>query len=158
MRYTQSQIRNLLSISLDAFRAWRKVIPALSLHKGHAPSFTPGDVVALAIIAELVGDFGLRVGVAADRLEKLFGECRGKSWVSLENSIILIGTDDIFLIEGDVLSRKMIGSTMICMPCAPIIMRLRSALAATELEDAQGHLQFTPTLLTTRSDRRGRRA
>ncbi len=71
MRYTQSQIRELLSISVDAFRTWRDAIPALAQHKGHAPSFTPGDVVAMAIVAELVRDFGMRVGSVGDRFDQL---------------------------------------------------------------------------------------
>ena len=99
MRYTQSQIRELLSISVDALRTWRAAIPALAAHKGHAPSFTPGDVVAIAIVAELVKDFGVRVGTVGGRFDQLFRECRGKSWLSLESCIALIEADSIRLVD-----------------------------------------------------------
>ncbi|OYW46434.1 MAG: hypothetical protein B7Z08_00985 [Sphingomonadales bacterium 32-68-7] len=158
MRYTQSQIRELLPISVDAFRTWRDAIPALALHKGHAPSFTPGDVVAMAIIAELVRDFGVRVGTVGNRLDQLFKECRGRSWLSLENCVALIEADDFRLIDASVANRRAPDASTLCVPCAPIIARLRSALTATEVDQAQGHLQFPPTSVAIPPERRGKRA
>ena len=158
MRYTQSQIRDLLSISQDAFRAWRNAVPALALHKGHAPSFTPGDVVALAIIAELVRDFGVRVGTAAARFDQLFDECRGRSWVSLEDCVALIEADNLRLVDTNIVAHRLPTTSTLCVPCAPIIARLRSALVTTELEEAQGHLQFPPTPVGAQPLRRGKRA
>lgn len=158
MRYTQSQIRDLLSISLDAFRTWRNVIPALSSHKGHAPSFAPGDVLALAIIAELVRDFGVRVGKAGARFDQLFDECRGKSWLSLESCVVLIDADNLCMVDASIVARSSLTASTLYVPCAPIIARLRSALAATEYDDAQGYLQFPPMPLTTEPRQRGKRA
>ena len=106
MRYTQSQIRELLSISVDAFRTWRDAIPALALHKGHAPSFTPGDVVAMAIVAEPVRDLGVRVGTVGDRFDQLFKECRGRSWLSLENCVALIEADNFRLVDANLTNRR----------------------------------------------------
>lgn len=158
MRYTQSQIRDLLSISVDAFRTWRDAIPALAHHKGHAPSFTPGDVVAMAIVAELVRDFGVRVGTLGDRFNALFEECRGRSWLSLENCVALIDADDFCLIDASIADGRSRDASTLRVPCAPIIARLRSALIATEVDQAQGHLQFPPTSVALPPERRGRRA
>lgn len=158
MRYTQSQIRELLSISVDAFRTWRDAIPALAPHKGHAPSFTPGDVVAMAIVAELVRDFGVRVGTVGDRFNHLFNECRGRSWLSLENCVALIEAENFRLVDADVAHRRLPDTSTLCVPCAPIIARLRSALTATEVDKLQGHLQFPPTSVTIHPERRGKRA
>lgn len=157
MRYTQSQIRELLSISVDAFRTWRNAIPALSAHKGHAPSFTPGDVVAMAIVADLVRDFGVRVGTVGDRFDQLFRECRGKSWVALESCVALFETDTIRLVDAGSPPRPSPNVATLCVPCAPIISRLRSALTATEIETVQGYLQFPPTALSQQTERRGGR-
>lgn len=158
MRYTQSQIRELLSISVDAFRTWRGAIPALALHKGHAPSFTPGDVVAMAIVAELVRDFGVRVGTVGDRFDRLFKECRGKSWHSLENCVAMIEADDFCLVDASLAYRRSSDVSTLCVPCAPIIARLRAALTATDVEQTQGHLQFPPTSVTMQPARRSKRA
>ncbi|MEI8395026.1 MAG: hypothetical protein WCF85_09845 [Rhodospirillaceae bacterium] len=158
MRYTQGQIRELLSISVDAFRAWRDAIPALAAHKGHAPSFTPGDVVAMAIVGELVRDFGVRVGTVGDRFDQLFRECRGKSWLSLENCVAIIEAGGIRLVDPMALHRQAPGASTICVPCAPIVSRLRSALTASEAEQVQGYLKFPPTVVGARIERRGKRA
>lgn len=158
MRFTQSQIRELLSISVDALRTWRDAIPALAKHKGHAPTFTPGDVVAMAIVAELVRDFGIRVGTIGERLDKLFGECRGKSWLALEACVALIEADNIRLVDAGAPSRPLPDTSILCVPCAPIVSRLRSALTATEGEMTQGFLQFPPTAIGPQAKRRGRRA
>lgn len=39
MRYTQSQIRGLISITVDDFKTWRKIIPALAAHGQPAAIF-----------------------------------------------------------------------------------------------------------------------
>lgn len=157
MRYTQSQIRELLSISVDALRAWRDAIPALAAHKGHAPNFTPGDVVATAIVADLVRDFGLRVGTVGGRFDQLFGECRGKSWLALETCIALIKADTIQLVDARTSSPSTDAATL-CVPCAPIVSRLRSALTATEVETAQGYLHFPANAIGPQADRPGGQA
>ncbi|EEW24412.1 hypothetical protein [Rhodobacter ferrooxidans] len=158
MRYTQSQIRELLSISVDAFRTWREAIPALAAHKGHAPSFTPGEVVSMAIMAELIRDFGMRVGTVGDRFDQLFKECRGRSWLSLEDCVALIDADSFRLVDVSFVHRRSLDVSTLCVPCAPIIARLRSTLTATEVDQVQGHLQFPPTSLPMQSERRGKRA
>ena len=158
MRFTQSQIRELLSISVDALRTWRDVIPALATHKGHAPSFTPGDVVALAIVGELVRDFGVRVGTVGGRFDQLFKECRGKSWLSLETCVALIEADSIRLVDAGTSTRPSPDASTLCVPCGPIVSRLRSALTASEADFAQGYLQFPPTAIGPQTERRGRRA
>lgn len=158
MRYTQSQIRELLSISVDAFRTWREAIPALAAHKGHAPSFTPGEVVCLAIMAELISDFGIRVGTASDRFDQLFKECRGKSWLSLEDCVCLISAHSFRLVNVSSVQGHSIEVSTICVPCAPIIARLRLTLTATEVDQVQGHLQFPPTSVSMRPERSDKRA
>lgn len=158
MRYTQSQVRDLLSISVDALRTWRDAIPALAAHKGHAPSFTPGDVVAMAIVAELIRDFGVRVGTVGGRFDELFKECRGRSWLSLETCIAIIEADSIRLVDAGTSAHPSPDASTLCVPCGPIVSRLQSALTATEADLAQGYLQFPPTAIGPQTERRGRRA
>lgn len=158
MRYTQSQIRELLPISVDAFRTWRDAIPALAAHKGHAPTFTPGDVVAMAIIAEIVRDFGIRIGTIANRLDQLCRECRGRSWLSLESCVVLIDASEIRLVDAETLHRPSLDNSTMVVPCAPIVARLQSALATTEADQPQGYLHFPPTAISTPPERRRKRA
>lgn len=154
MRYTQSQIRELLSISVDALRTWRDTIPALAAYKGHAPSFTPGDVVAMAIVAELVNDFGVRVGALGDRFDQLFRECRGESWPALETCFVIVEADKIRLVDAGTPSRLLPQASIFWVPCAPIVSRLRAALTTTEAEMVQGYLQFSPSAIGPQGERR----
>jgi hypothetical protein len=158
MRYTQSQIRDLISISVDDFKTWRKIIPALATHRGHGPTFTPGDVVALAIVAKFVREFGIRVGTVAAQLNSLFNACHGKSWLSLESCIVLVHADGFRLVHADTHNRVSQERTTIVVPCAPIISRLQSALTTTEVETVQGYLHFPPTAISNPNAQRGRRA
>lgn len=153
MRYTQSQIRDLLSISVDAFRVWRDAVPALTKHRGHAPTFTPGDVVAIAVLAGLVTDFGLRVGVVGERLNRLFETCHGRSWLALENCIVIVEVDAIRLVDSSSINAVALTVSSICVPCAPIVARLQALLVAAEAEQTQGHLQFPPTAIATGASR-----
>lgn len=151
MRYTQGQVRDLLDLSVDGFRTWRELIPALVAHKGHGPTFTPGDVVVLAIIGELVKDYGVRVGLMADRFDRLFAECRGQSWVSLETCIVMFSRDAIRVTDASAPQAPGAdAATAIVIPCAPIVARLRTALVTSEVEQQQGFLQFPPTAVGAR--------
>ncbi|MEW5997868.1 MAG: hypothetical protein A4S12_09985 [Proteobacteria bacterium SG_bin5] len=158
MRYTQSQVRGLISISVDDFKTWRKLISALAAHKGHGPTFTPGDVVALAIVAELVRDFGIRVGTIAAQLDRLFADCHGRSWVSLESCVVLLKVDEVQLTDEAAAQGRLSEQTTIAVPCGRIIARLQSALTDSEADTAQGYLHFPPTSLTGALERSGKRA
>jgi hypothetical protein len=147
MRYTQSQIRDLLGVSVDAFRVWRDAVPALSAHRGHGPTFTPGEVVAMAVLAELVRDFGLRVGLMGDRLDALFNACRGQSWLSLSGCIIVLSADQARLVDVAAPRGSIQVGAHIVIACAPIVDRLQSALTATAADEVQGRLHFPPTAL-----------
>ena len=59
-------------------------MPALARRKGHGPTFSPGDVVALALLSDLVNHFGVRVNTVAARLDEVFEACNASSWLVLE--------------------------------------------------------------------------
>lgn len=143
--YTQSQVRLLLSISVETFRTWREAVPALSKHKGHSPTFTPGDVIALAVIAELVGAYGVRISAIAPRLDSLFEACRNQSWPALDTCLVILTKDSVRLLGGSERRSGWNDSSALVVACAPIVTRLRAALVAAEPEDAQGTLQFPLT-------------
>jgi hypothetical protein len=153
MRYTQGQIRDLLVIPVETFRVWREAIPALAKHKGHAPSFTPGDVVALSVVADLVRDFGIRVGAISGRLEELFSACHGLSWLALEPCTVLIEANSVRLIFADDPRRIVSDRSVLVVSCGPIIERLRARLTVAAPDDPQGHLRFPPTGMPTGTSR-----
>ena len=98
------------------------------------------------------------MGAEGERFEQLFNESQGKSWVSLENCVALIEAENFRLVDAKVAHRRSLEATILYVPCAPIIARLRSALTATEVEQVQGHLQFPLTSVAVQPERRGKRA
>lgn len=145
MRYTQSQVRDLLGISVDAFRVWREAIPALAVHKGHAPTFTVGDIVALAALAALVRDFGIRVNSLSGPFDEMLRACRGMSWQSLRNSVLIVTSSTFFLVRQDHPQHHTSQEPAIYISCTPIVDHLQAALTSTEPYQPQGHLPLPPT-------------
>ena len=148
MRYTQGQVRDLLGISIDTFRVWRETIPALRQHRGHGPTFTPGDIVALAALSDLVRLFGVRVGTLNSLLNDMFLTCRGMSWQSLSECVITFQSDEFNLLTSSSVNHHLYRQhAILSLPCAPIIQRLHNSLLATETHLAQGHLSLPPTAI-----------
>ena len=148
MRYTQGQVRDLLGISIDTFRIWREAIPALHQHKGHAPTFTPGDIVALAALSDLIHVFGVRVGSLSSQFNEMFLTCRGMSWQSLRDCVLTVHSHEFHLVSYSTTNQQFFRErAMISIPCAPIIERLHNSLLVAELHQAQGHLSLPPTAL-----------
>lgn len=153
MRYTQGQIRELLAIPVETFRTWREALPALSQHRGHGPTFTPGDVVAMAVIAEIVRVYGVRIGTVDERLNQVIEMCHGRSWLALESCCVVVDAVSAKVASADVVMRHAFEATTLVVPCAPVVGRLRGSLVAAEVEDAQGRLQFPPSVVATRRGR-----
>lgn len=148
MRYTQGQFRELLSVPVETFRAWRSALPALARHKGHGPTFTPGDLVAVALVSELVQVFGVRIGSVANRLNPPLEACHGLSWPVLEECWLVLDAEGGRLVQADEVALRPAGRGSFVIGCASIVERLRSGLAAAEVEVAQGSLPFPPAVIS----------
>ncbi len=151
MRYTQGQVRDLLDVPVETLRRWRDALSALARHKGHGPTFSPGDVVALALTADLVNIYGVRVNTLAARLDELFELCHGCSWLTLESCVIVISADETRMMQADDSRREVAEGTVLWIPCRPIVQRLRTKLVAAEIDDPQARLQFPPTPLAAQA-------
>lgn len=147
MRYTQGQVRDLLQVPVETLRRWRSGVPALARHRGHGPTFSPGDVVALAIVSDLANLYGLRVNSLSDRLDQLFELCHGCSWLTLETCVILMMPDHIRLTPIAAQRLDEADGTILMIPVRPIVERLRAKLIASEVEEPQPRLSFPPTVL-----------
>lgn len=150
MRHTQGQIRELLDLPVETFRQWRDGLRTLTRHKGHGPTFSPGEVVALALLSDLVNIYGVRVNTVAARIDELFELCPECSWPALEQCVIVISADRTCMMQADDRRRDIADGTVLCIPCRPIIKRLQTRLITAELNEGQAKLQFPPTPLATR--------
>lgn len=144
MRYTQGQVRDLLQIPVETFRTWRDVIPALAAHRGHGPTFLPGDIVALAVMTEVIRVFGVRVGTMREQIGDVFDSCTSLSWLALEPCIAVLESAAGRLVLASDLERSLLDGGAFVVPCRPIVNRLRSQLLDAQPETVQGHLHFPP--------------
>lgn len=144
MLFTQGQVRSLLEIPFETLRRWREHIPALARHKGHAPSFTPGDVVALALISDLVAQYGVRPNALASSFDSLVQACHGCSWMMLETCVAVFDATGVRLLQASDARRDLGEGLILSAPCRPLVERLRARLVDVEPEAVQPGLQFPP--------------
>jgi hypothetical protein len=83
MHLTQGQVREALQIGPETFRHWRKALPPLVDKTGHAPQFSRGDLLALAVVKEWVDVLGMNVGALTRHGNSLFQLCHSQSWKAL---------------------------------------------------------------------------
>ena len=90
MYYTPGQLRDTVGLSKEAFRHWKRVVPAFANGRGHAPSFSPGDVLASAILRKLTDTIGVRIGHLSKITPAIFQVCNDSSWEALRSKHLVI--------------------------------------------------------------------
>lgn len=100
MYYTPGQLRDTVGLSKEAFRHWKRVVPAFASGRGHAPSFSPGDVLASAVLRRLTDTVGVRIGHLSEVVPSIFQVCNGASWEALQNKSLVIDLEEHTCVVG----------------------------------------------------------
>jgi hypothetical protein len=156
MQLTPGQIREVLGLSLDAYRHWRTTLSPLSTHNGHRPCFSHGDLFAMALIQSLTEDAGIRIGALHAVAATLFQQCNAQPWAAFERAVLVLELPNVrvnFLPDTRSLRFSKIG---IVVACSPIIADLRDRLLMSKEEPDQGNLKLAPTIVSATTA--GRRA
>lgn len=90
MYYTQGQLRDTVGLSKEAFRHWKSVVPAFANGRGHAPSFSSGDVLASAVLRRLTDTAGVRIGHLSEVVSSIFQVCNASAWEVLKGKSLVI--------------------------------------------------------------------
>lgn len=90
VRYTPGQLRDTVGLSKEAFRHWKRVVPAFANGRGHAPTFSPGDVLASAVLRKLTDTMGVRIGHLSEIAPAIFQVCNSSSWEGLRGKHLII--------------------------------------------------------------------
>jgi hypothetical protein len=130
MKYTPLQIREIVDISQETLRHWRRVLPPLKERNGYAPCFTAGDALALKIIKEIVETLQVRVQTLQSLVGELFKICCGINWPRLEQQYLVIRLADqsIEACQGSAMLQDAEVGTMIVIALKPHIQGLRNRL------------------------------
>ena len=158
MKFTPGQIRDIVGISAETFRHWKRVLLPLEGRNGYQPCFTHGDILAMGIVKSVVEGAAVRVGALTDIADDLFALCNEISWTALERSVFTIDLTQRSVVRDaeNLILRPT--NAVIVIPCRPIVEQLRERLLAAASGDVQGQLNFPPTPVTaTRSGTANRR-
>ena len=142
MRYTPAQIKDALEITEETLRHWRKSFLPLKGKRGYAPCFSPGDLLALKVVAQLH-----RLGISVRQLKPvapdLFEACSQGVWSSVENKILLFDGHAMEVVtmgqEG-----RWTEQIRIAVPLKPLIEQLQQRLSEEEVRPAQPEIVFPP--------------
>ena len=127
MRYLPAQAKEAIGISEETFRHWRRALPPLSGKRGYGPCFTPGDLLALKVVAKLHG-FGIQVRHLAPHADD-------KAIVFDGESVELVSVLD---------SRRLAMRTCMVVPLRSLIAELRQSLSIEERLPVQSDIVFPP--------------
>jgi hypothetical protein len=156
MKLSPGQVRDVLGLSQDTFRHWKKALPPLAGRNGYRPCFTHGDLFALALVKALTDDAGVQVGALHAVAAGLFNHCDRHSWAELERSILILELANVMVTFTQETHVPQLTGIGIVVPCRPIVVELRERLLMDKESTDQGNLRFPPTVVSGAA--RGRRA
>jgi hypothetical protein len=148
LNLTPGQLREILGLSEDTFRHWRRAIPPLASRNGYRPCFTHGDLMATAVVKSLVDEVGIKVGALSGIAPELFRLCQETAWAALERAVLVIEPAKCQLgiaASSPVLSPN--SPIAIHVPCGPIVARVRARLLAEQPAEDQHRLRFPPAAI-----------
>lgn len=141
VHYTPGQLRSVARIAPETYRHWKKTLSPLRRDRGHSPCFTPGDLVAVAVVRTLSGELGMRVGLLTAIADPLFDLCNSAPWPTLERGKLLIDLPQGRVEYRSELPEKPIDGLTIVIPLRPIVQQLRDQLlTANESPEQQTFL------------------
>lgn len=148
MNLTPGQLREILDLSEDTFRHWRRAIPALAGRNGHRPCFTHGDLMATAVVKSVVEEAGIKVGALSGIAPELFRLCQETAWAALERAVLVIEPANCQVgLAASSLIPSPNSPIAIHVPCGPIVARVRARLLAEQPAEDQQPLRFPPAAI-----------
>lgn len=143
MEYTLSQFRDLVGLSLETHRHWKRVLPPVRRKTGRSPCFTVGDLIAGLVVRRLAEDAGVRVGSVVDFADELFQLCN-LPWASLEGATICLDLRQrtCTLLKGR--SANLMAELVLVCRLDPILAEVRASLLKDQTGTAQAALPFGP--------------
>ena len=145
MKLTLGQVKEILPLSQDAYRHWKGKLAPLGDRNGYTRCFSPGDLLAMAVVRTLTEDFGLRVGGLEAFASDLFAHCNRNSWTALERSSLIFDSAELRVDLAPETHSQRLDRLAIVVPCRPMVVRLRGLLALGHEEPQQEPLRFPPT-------------
>ena len=143
MNFTPGQVQDMLGLSPATFRHWKKELPPLRGRNGYKPCFSPGDLLAIALIKVLTEEVGINVSRLSGLAIEIFKHL-SQSWAGLERSILVIEPTRHRVSTAPEMQALSIDALAITVPLRPIVASLRGRLLREQPDDQQEPLRFPP--------------
>lgn len=143
VNYTPGQLRDAIGIGQETYRHWKKALAPLRREAGHSPCFTAGDLLATEIVKILVANYGMRISALSALADGLFEACNGRSWPTLERSLLVLDLADTRVLMQSEGSQLALDGPAMVVPLRALIERLRGTLLSGD-DDSQEMLRFPP--------------
>ncbi len=150
MRFTPSQALDLIGITAETLRYWKKSMPSLAGKRGHAPCYTRAEVIGLIVIRRLVRDFRMDVSAISAQSDTLFGLCSAQ--LAQRSRRLLRVTCDGRITAHKALADEDFAEPAIVFPLDTAIRELDGRLNEQEGE-TQIQLSLPPVSVKTKSRR-----
>lgn len=154
MHYTPGQLRGTVGLSKEAFRHWKRVVPAFANGRGHAPSFSPGDVLASAVLRQLTDIIGVRIGHLSEIAPAVFQVCNASSWDALRTKSLVINLRERSCVAVDDHSAP-VGELVVVCALEPLVKALHFDLLNSNAQSRSNALP--PVAVDERVRNRGAR-
>jgi DNA-binding transcriptional MerR regulator len=147
MRFTPAQALDLIGITAETLRYWKKTMPSLAGKRGHAPCYSRAEIVGLIVIRRLVRDFKMDVSALAAQSETLFGLCSAQ-WALASHRLLKVTCDGCVTVH-ETLAGVDFAEAAIVFPLDTAIQELEERLNEQEGE-TQMELGLPPVSVKTR--------
>ena len=129
MRYTQSQVRELLDLPIQTYRYWARTVPHLRCRAGKGSPFTTGDILGLALTKRACDSLGIAIGSVSTGLDAMFRTLDSGPWpMGLDCHLVLSATSAVFVAPLSPEACAGMGEVTLVIPCTSIMDGLRSRL------------------------------
>lgn len=126
MNLTPLQAREILRISEETLRYWKRAVPPITNRKGYSPCYSFGDLVAMEVVGVLTRRFGVAIGNITPIAERLFSVLDKAPFLRANDEFLVI-SDDFQSIEVVMkLDAKEIQSPSIVLPMRSLVDDLRA--------------------------------
>jgi hypothetical protein len=147
--FTQEQARDVVGVSAEKLRHWRKAVPYLRRKAGKAARFTFSDMLGLAVTLQMVDGLGVGIANLRSGVDKLFDLLSHTEVSRLSDMVAVVSVDGCRLCNAAELPWLEAGEAVIAVPCWPLIERLSGQVLPIP-PDPQTALPFTPQILRVR--------
>lgn len=148
LHFTQEQARDVVGISAEKLRHWRKAVPYLQRKAGKAARFTFADMLGLAVTLQVVDGLGVGIANLRTGVDKLFELLSQTEASRLFDMVAVVSIDGCRLCHAGEAPWSEVGEAVVAVPCWPLIEHLRGQLLPIP-PDTQSALPFPPQVCRT---------